>query len=191
MGLLDGNGLMGGGGLAEQARSLGVSGETRRDRGDEYRYNYSPNRFEELGGSLTQNKPVEIARDTIPAGIERRWGFGSAEFEANQGYAYGKFRNPDGNTIHGNLIFVWENSTGRETQVVTEIDTRDIDTTDRYNRDEQVPIPEQTSKNKAKQDQSMVVLFEAEDDPDDVTGDYEIDAAESEFRLPATEYDVS
>jgi hypothetical protein len=168
-----------------------VSQETRSDEGEEYRYNYSPNRFESLGGDLTQGKPVEVARDTIPAGVERRWGFGSAEFEANQGYAFGQFENADGEQIHGQLIFVWENSTGRETQVVTEVDTRDIDTTDRYNRDMQVPIPEQNNKNKAVQDQSMVVLFEAETDPADITNDYAIDASTSQFRFPATEYDVS
>lgn len=179
------------GGVSQVARELGRPESTAADPADDYPKNYTPERFDEFGGDLTQGKEVEIARDTTPAGLERRWGLGSADQPDNQGYAFGQFNNASGEQIHGHLIFKWENSTGRETEVVHEIDTRDIDTTDRYNRDQQVPVPEQTHKNKAGQDESLVVYFEAETDPANITNNYGIDAGATECRLPATEYDVS
>lgn len=194
---LFGNGILGGGGLASVAEEMGRPVSTQQDQGDDYPRNYTPARFDEFGGSLTQGKAVEIARDMSPAGIKRRWGLGSAKQPDNQGFAFGVFKNSGDGTadseeqIHGTLIFQWENSTGRETQVVHEIDTRDIDTTDRYNRDMQVPVPEQTDKKKASQDESLVLLFEAETDPADIVNDYAISQEFSTCRLPSTEYDVS
>lgn len=179
------------GGLNQVASELGRPQSTTEDPADDYPHNYTPSRFDTFGGALREGREVEIARDVVPAGIERRWGLGSAEAPENQGYAFGQFQNADGEQIHGILTFKWENSTGRESQVVHEIDTRDIDTTDRYNRDQQVPFPEQTQKNRASQDEKMVVTFEAETPEADVTNDYALDAASCDFRLPATEYDVS
>lgn len=196
MALFDG-GLLGGGGLASMAEEMGRPASTQKDDGDDYPRNYTTDRFDSFGGALTHGKPVEIARDMSPAGIARRWGLGSAKQPDNQGFAFGIFQNSGDGTadseeqIHGTLIFQWENSTGRETQVVHEIDTRDIDTADRYDRDQQVPVPEQTDKNKAAQDESLVVLFEAETDPADIVNDYAISQEFSTCRLPATEYDVS
>lgn len=179
------------GGLQGVAGELGRPESTTSDPADDYPHHYTPGRFDSFGGQLREGREVEIARDVVPAGIERRWGLGSAEQPHNQGYAFGQFKNADGEQIHGVLTFKWENATGRESQVVHEIDTRDIDTSDRYNRDQQIPVPEQTTKNRASQDESMVVTFEAETDPETVTNDYALDRAQSDFRLPATEYDVS
>ena len=179
------------GGLQGVANELGRPESTTNDPADDYPHNYTPDRFDEFGGALREGREVEIARDVVPAGIERRWGLGSASQPENQGYAYGQFKNASGEQIHGVLTFKWENSTGRQSQVVHEIDTRDIDTSDRYNRDQQVPVPEQTTKNRASQDEKMVVTFEAETPEADVTNAYEIDRDASDFRLPATEYDVS
>lgn len=189
MPLFGGNGVLGAaGGLAEDLGKP-VTGD---NDGESYPAHYDVARFDEFGNdSLSQGKTVEIARDEIPAGIARRWGYGRAANPANQGYAYGIFQNASGEQIHGKLVFVWENSTGRETQVVHELDTQDMDTADRYDRETQPPMPEQTDKERAEQDQSMVLLFEARTDPSSITNNYGIDSGNSECRLPATEYDVS
>lgn len=189
------NGILGGGGLSDLANDLGKPKESAAN--DSYPAHYNVQRFDSFGGDLKQGQAVEVARDTVPAGIERRFGFGKADAPDNQGYQYGIFQNSGDGTadseeqIHGKLIYMWESSTGRETQVIHEESTQDMDTTDRYNRDSQPPLPEQRDKNKAEQDESLVVLFEATTDPADVVNNYAISADFSECRLPATEYDVS
>lgn len=188
MGLFDG-GLLGGGGVAGVAQELGKPQDSAQ--ADSYRKPMGVEDFDTFGTSLTEGKAVELAYWEAPAGIARRWGYGTAMAEANQGYAYGVFQNANGETIEGTVILKWENSTGRGEQVVDEVDSKDIDTNDRYNRDEQVPIPEDTSKKRAEQDERLTVWFEASTDPDNITNSYLIDAANSEVRLPTTEYDLS
>lgn len=188
MALFD-NGVLGGSGLSDLANDLGKPKESAAN--DSYPAHYNPSRFDSFGGDLKQGQAVEIARDTVPAGIERRFGFGSANTPQNQGYQYAVLNNASGEQIHGKLIYMWESSTGRETQVVHEESTRDMDTADRYDRDTQPPLPEQRDKNRASQDESLVVLFEATTDPANITNNYGVDAGASEARLPATEYDVS
>ena len=188
MGLFDG-GLLGGGGVAGVAEELGKPQDSAQ--ADSYRKPMGVEDFDTFGTSLTEGKAVELAYWEAPAGIARRWGYGTAMAEANQGYAYGVFQNANGEQIEGTVILKWENSTGRGEQVVDEVDSKDIDTNDRYNRDEQVPIPEDTSKKRAEQDERLTVWFEASTDPDNITNSYLIDAANSEVRLPTTEYDLS
>ena len=188
MGLFDG-GLLGGGGVAGVAQELGKPQDSAQ--ADSYRKPMGVEDFDTFGTSLTEGKAVELAYWEAPAGIARRWGYGTAMAEANQGYAYGVFQNANGEQIEGTVILKWENSTGRGEQVVDEVDSKDIDTNDRYNRDEQVPIPEDTSKKRAEQDERLTVWFEASTDPDNITNSYLIDAANSEVRLPTTEYDLS
>ena len=188
MGMFDG-GLLGGGGVAGVAQELGKPQDSAQ--ADSYRKPMGVEDFDTFGTSLTEGKAVELAYWEAPAGIARRWGYGTAMAEANQGYAYGVFQNANGEQIEGTVILKWENSTGRGEQVVDEVDSKDIDTNDRYNRDEQVPIPEDTSKKRAEQDERITVWFEASTDPDNITNSYLIDAANSEVRLPTTEYDLS
>lgn len=187
--------LNGSGGLfgaaSDVAGELGVPGQSRNDAGDEYRKPLKVGSFDTFGASLTEGEEVELARLESPAGIQRRWGYGRADRPDNQGYAFGQLFNADGEQIHGEISFEWENSTGRETQVVDELDTEDMDTDDRYNRDAQVPMPERTNKNKADRDQFLVVKFTPDTPAADITNDYAIDAGQSTVRLPATEYDVS
>lgn len=186
-GLFGSGGLFGGSGLADE---LGLPQSTEEDTGDPYEAPLSPERFDDFGASLSQGRSVEVARVEIPPETERRWGFGTAKNEANQGWLYGQFYNADGEQIHGKLIFKWENATGRSTQTIAEVDTKDIDTTDRYNRDQQKPMPEATNKKKAGAFQYLVVEFEAETDPTTITNDYAIDLTESDARMPTTEYDL-
>lgn len=184
MGLLDN-------GIAGLASELGVPESSRKDEGDEYRKPLKVGSFDTFGATLTEGEQVEIARVESPAGIQRRWGYGRADLPDNQGYAFAQFFNASGEQIHGEISFEWANSTGRETQVVDEVDSEDCDTSDRYNRDQQVPMPERTDKNKATRDQYLVVQFTPDTPAADITNSYEISAAESTVRLPATEYDVS
>lgn len=189
MGLLD-NGLLGGAG--KLASEMGKTTEAASNSGDSYRFPLSVDDFDSFGNdSLTQGEEAEIARLRTPAGLERRWGFGSAEHEANQGYAYGTFQNASGEAIHGKVTLMWENSTGRQTEVTEELASKDMDTADRYNRDAQPPVPEAQDKEKAQQDEYLVVTFTPSTDPAGITNNYGIAAGSSETRLPTTEYDVS
>ena len=184
MGLLDN-------GIAGLASELGVPESSRKDEGEEYRKPLKVSSFDSFGATLQEGEEVELARLESPAGIERRWGYGRADLPDNQGYAYAQLKNADGEQIHGSVSYEWENSTGRETQVVDEVDSEDMDTNNRYNRDEQVPMPERTDKNKASRDQYLVVRFEPETPAADITNDYAIDPDASNVRWPTTEYDVS
>jgi hypothetical protein len=185
MGLLD-NGLMG---ISRQAKELGKPQEAAQE--ESYRNPLGTADFDSFGADLQQGEYVELANQVIPAGIERRWGYGSADQPENQGYAYGVFQNSSGEQVHVKLSFEWRNSTGRETQVVEEADSRDMDTADRYDRDTQPPMPERTDKNRATQDEEMVVKAKGLTDPGTITNNYGIDGGSSETRLPTTEYDVS
>lgn len=181
--------LGGSGGVADE---LGVTSDANSNKGDTYQKPLSVSDFDSFGASLVDtDTEVELARIESPNGIERRWGFGRADLPENQGYFYGVLKNADGEQIHGKLIYKWENATGRETQVHTEADSEDMSTTDRYNRDAQIPIPEQTDKEKAEAFESLVVKFEPTTPASDITNNYAIDAASSEVRYPTTEYDVA
>lgn len=189
MGLLDGGLLNMGGGVLDD---LGKPQSGDADSVASYRKPLGVAAFDSFGASsLVQGETREIARQRVPAGLQRRWGFGSAQFEANQGYAYGKLYNADNEQIHGVLSLQWEASTERESQVVEEIDSEDISTPNRYDREQQRPLPEQTDKNKAMQDQYLVIKFTPVTDPGDITNSYSVDAAASELRIPTTEYDVA
>lgn len=178
-------------GISGLAKELGVPESSQKDDGEEYRKPLKVGSFDSFGATLHEGEQSEIARLESPAGIERRWGYGRADLPDNQGYAYGQFFNSSGEQIHGTISYEWENSTGRETQVVDELDSEDMDTSNRYNRDEQVPMPERTNKKKASRDQCLVVKFTPETPAADITNAYEIDPVESDVRFPTTEYDVS
>lgn len=190
MPLFGNGGLLGG--ASKVAEEMGKPTEAADGDAESYRKPFSVGSFDQFGNdSLTQGEEVELARVRTPAGLERRWGFGRADQAENQGYAYGHFNNADGEAIHGRIGLQWENSTGRRTEVTEELDTRDMDTQDRYNRDAQPPVPEAQDKERAEQDEHLIVTFEPETDPADITNNYGVAAGASECRLPATEYDVS
>lgn len=193
MGLLNG-GLLGGN-IAEE---IGASTEAANDAGDAYRKPLTVNRFDKFGtGTMVQGEPSELARVRTPAGLERRWGYGAANKPENQGYAYGILQNGGDGTvdseeqIHGILSFEWRNSTGRKQEVAEELASEDMDTANRYDREQQPPMPEAQGKERAEQDEYLVVTFTPETDPADVANGYEIVAGFSECRFPTTEYDVS
>lgn len=180
MGLLD-NGLAG-------VINGGAAGAGRGSGAEKYQRPLDVDDFDDFGGSLRAGKFVEIGSLETPAGIERRWGWGDPEHEANQGYAFGVFQDSDGVQQHVKLSLEWRNSTGRRTQVVEEVDSRDMDTDDRYDRSSQIPIPERVGKERASIHQELVVRAMPVGDTGD--GD-EIDAGNTVMRLPVTEYDVS
>lgn len=196
MPLFGGGGLLGGAGAL--ADEIGQSSEAAGGSAEAYRKPFTVSRFDEFGAaSLSQGDEAELARVRTPAGLERRWGFGAANKPDNQGYAYGHFFNSGDGTadseeqIHGIVSLKWENSTGRRQEVTEELASEDMATADRYNRDEQPPVPEAQGKERAGQDEYLVVTFTPETDPADITNDYAVAADFSEVRLPATEYDVS
>jgi hypothetical protein len=191
MGLFDGSGMLGSGGL-QNAIETGVPQASKEEAGESYRQPMAPSDFDQFGASLSQaGEEVELASWEAPPGVARRWGFGRADAPENQGYLYGVLNNGDGEEIEGAISFEWRNATGRETQVVDEAKTSDMNTSDRYNRDKQRPMPEQTDKNRASAFQELVVMFTPETPAADITNDYEIDMASSKARWPTTEYDVA
>jgi len=191
MGLLDGGGIIGN--ASQVAQELGQPTDSKTNQqGESYRLPLGVADFDSFGiDSMSPGEEAELARVRTPAGLERRWGFGRADLDRNQGYAYGVLKNASGETIHGRVGLHWENSTGRSTQVQAEVDSRDMNTSSRTDRDNQPPVPEAQDKNMAEQDASLVVTFTPITDPADIANSYSIDAGSSECRLPATEYDVS
>lgn len=190
------NGILGNGGLfgaaGGVAEELGMPGSSTADKAETYRKPLGTGSFNSFGATLVDtDTEVELARIESPAEIARRWGYGRADLPDNQAYLYGQLENADNEQIHGELSFEWENATGRETQVEDEASTRDMDTTDRYDRDQQLPMPERTDKNKATHNQYLVVTFTPETAAADITNSYEIDAGASEVRWVVTEYDES
>jgi len=179
MGLLDGGLMNLGGNLADE---LGKSSSAAGS--DTYGKPFAPETFDTFGGPVRAGKEVEIGRYRAPAGTEVRWGEGTAKNATNQGFAWAQIRDDTDIPVYGRLIFKWANSTGRSTRVVEEIDSADIDTADRYNRDKQKPFPEKTDKPAAEQDQFLVLTFVAD-------ADATISEANTSCRFPATEYDVS
>lgn len=182
-------GLLGGVSLGDE---LGQSNEAATSDAEAYRKPLTVSRFDSFGAaSLQEGDETELARVQTPAGLERRWGYGAADKPDNQGYAYGHFKNANDEQIHGIISLKWENSTGRRQEVSEELASEDMATSDRYNRDSQPPVPEAQGKEKAQQDEHLVVTFTPETDPANITNDYAIDASASECRLPVTEYDVT
>jgi len=187
MGLLDG-GLLSGDGIAADLGKPTSSDEAAPS----YRKPLGVSAFDTFGATgLTQGEERELARIRTPAGLRRRWGFGTAKNDSTLGYAYGKLKNGSGEIIHGVLSLQWRAQTERNSQVVEEIDSQDINTPNRYDREQQRPIPEQTDKNKASQDQYLRITFTPVTDPANITNNYEVVAAESELRIPTTEYDLT
>jgi hypothetical protein len=190
MPLFGNGGLLGG--ASQIAEEMGKPTDAANQQAESYRNPLSVASFDSFGnGSLNEGEEVELARLRTPAGLERRWGYGRADQPDNQGYAYGHFRNASDESIHGKVSLQWENSTGRRTEVTEEVSSKDMDTADRYNRDAQPPVPEAQDKEKANQDEYLIVTFEPITDPANITNNYGIDAAASECRLPTTEYDIS
>lgn len=187
--LFNGGGLLGG---VSGALEQGIPEQTRSEPGESYRKPMTVEAFDSFGASLiSAGETVELASWEVPAGIQRRWGFGRADTDANQGYLYGVFENADNEQIHGEVTFKWRNSTGRSTQTVDEADSRDMDTSNRYDREQQIPFPEATDKKKATKDQELVVEFTPTTEAANITNNYAIDAGASSVRFPTTEYDVS
>lgn len=189
-------GLLGNGGLfgAAQgaAEELGMPGSSEADKAETYRKPLGTGTFDSFGATLVDTSTeVELARIESPAEIARRWGYGRADLPDNQAYLYGQLYNADNEQIHGELSFEWENATGRESQVQDEADTQDMNTTDRYDRDKQLPLPERTDKNKATHNQYLVVYFTPSTAESDITNAYAVDAGASEVRWVVTEYDKS
>lgn len=190
-GIFGGGGLLGGGGITD-ALQAGVPEGTKDDAGDSYRLPMGVADFDSFGATLqSAGETVELARYEVPAGLKRRWGYGRADAEANQGYLYGYLANADDEQIHGKVTYKWENSTGRRSEVNDEAKTQDMDTANRYDREQQRPYPEDTSKKAATQDEYLVVEFTPETAAADITNAYAIDAAASDVRFPTTEYDVA
>jgi hypothetical protein len=193
MGLFDGGGLLGGsGGVRQLAAEAGVP-EANKDEGAEsYRVPMSPDDFDTFGAGLqAAGEEVELASWEASPGTARRWGFGRADLAENQGYLYGKLQNSNGEIIHGTLSYEWRNATGRQSEVTDEAKTEDMNTSSRYDREQQRPFPEDTSKNRAGPFQELVVYFTPSTPAADITNDYAIDRASSEARWPTTEYDLT
>lgn len=194
MGIFDGSGILGGssGGLRQLATEAGVPEQNKSSAGESYRVPMSPDDFDSFGASLqSAGETVELASWESSPGTARRWGFGRADLDANQGYLYGKMMNGDDEIIHGTITFSWRNATGRQTEVNDEAKTTDMNTSNRYDREQQRPYPEDTGKKRAGPFQELVVEFTPSTPAADITNNYAIKQVNSEARWPTTEYDLT
>lgn len=139
----------------------------------------------EAGGTCQPGTYTPIVNMTVPAGVKYAWGSGAARHEANQGYIYVMLQDGTPEEVVGTLRVEQTSQTGRESRVVADLDSESLHG-DKSNRTQQQPFPEQAQVPFVTRDSHMVVSFKPDSDAA-VT----VDPANTELKIPATEYDLT
>lgn len=160
-----------------------VTGATDDSNAPSFSRDFNIGDFDSFGGDVTEGKFVEIARFKVPADTEYSFGYGAARNPENQGYIYIDLQNGTPGAVEGTLRLKVESSTGRNAEVVKDLDTETLDAT-KTNREEKVPLPEQVDSPVATQDAYLVMELNPSNDDT-------IDQTESDIIVPITEYDFS
>lgn len=147
----------------------------------------------EVGGPVTVGDETPIVKFRVPAGREYSWGFGSAQFEANQGYMDGEILIEDGSggteSAVGTVILEQRSSTGRNQEMVTEVENKDLPAGN--TRDSKEPLPEQDDFDLVTQDSYLVVSFSPDSDEYTDQNSVVVDPQASSLSIPVTEYDLT
>ena len=125
-----------------------------------------------------------IASYEVPAGTEIRFGSGSAENEANQGYLYVLIEDSTPEEIEGTLRLSYATTTGRGTVVVQDFNADNLHGS-KSDRTLKVPLPEQVDKRKIEENERLLVQFQTD------SGTATVDDTETEVDIPVTEYDLT
>lgn len=139
----------------------------------------------EAGGTCQPGAYTPILTMTVPAGVKYAWGSGAAAAPENQGYIYVFLQDGNGNELVGRLRVKQESQTGRNQRVVADLDSEALHGS-KNDRTQQQPFPEQEQVPFVGRDSHMVVEFRPASDTA-VT----IDPTNTEFKIPATEYDLT
>ena len=127
-----------------------------------------------------------IASYEVPAGTEIRFGSGSAQNEANQGYLYVLIKNGGSSPeeIEGTLRLSYATATGRGIVVVQDFNAENLHGS-KSDRGLKVPLPEQVDKRKIEENERLLVQFQTD------SGSVTINDPETEVDIPVTEYDLT
>lgn len=140
-----------------------------------------------FGGTCQPDVWTPILDFRIPAGVKYAWGYGAASAPDNQGYIY-VFLKDNATTpaeVTGTLRLKQTSATGREMIAVKDLESDALHGS-KTDRKLMVPLPEQSDFPTVRQDSHMVVEFMP-----DSTSAVTISKANTDFRIPATEYDLS
>jgi len=118
-----------------------------------------------------------IGEFTVPAQETYRWGYGRTD-SINQGYAYADIRNEDDEEVHGDFWFVQIDATGDNRMVVERVNVDSL-RGDKYDKELQLPLPEQTNYPEVGENSRLRLVFVPREDE---TVDYD----NSEVRLPTS-----
>ena len=134
------------------------------------------------GTSLTAGEYTKLGQFTVPAQEQYRWGFGAAEFEANQGYLYVDPQTSTPAEFEGSLRIQQRDAQEREIVTVYEERTAVLDGS-QTDRTQQQAFPEQRAYPKVGRDSKLNLSM----DPDSTST---ISQADTTILAPVTVYPV-
>ena len=135
-------------------------------------------------GAVVDTDFRTIASYEVPAGTKIRFGSGSAQNEANQGYLYVLIKHENDSEIKGTLRLSYATTTGRGTVVVQDFNSENLHGS-KSDRARKVPLPEQVDKRKTVENERLLVQFQTD------SGTATVDDTETEVDIPVTEYDLT
>lgn len=140
-----------------------------------------------FGGTCQPGTYTPILTKTVKAGTKYSFGSGAAKHEANQGYIY-VFLKDDATSpaeVIGQLRLKQTSETGRTSEVVKDLPSDELHGS-KSNRTQKQPLPEQDHVPLVGRDSHLVVEFKPAS-----SSAVTISEANTEFKVPATEYDLT
>jgi hypothetical protein len=125
---------------------------------------------------------TKIGEFIVPAQERYRLGFGSAKYEANQGYLYVELVDDASNVINGSIRIQQRDAQERNIRTAEELELSTLNAS-KSDRNQQIPFPEHTDMPKVGRDSKLVLAV----NPD---SDETIDWSASDVILPTTVYPV-
>jgi hypothetical protein len=125
---------------------------------------------------------TKVGEFVVPAQERYRLGFGSAKYEANQGYLFVELKDDAGNTINGSIRIQQRDAQERNIRTAEELELSTLNAS-KSDRTQQVPFPEHTDMPKVGRDSKLVLAI----NPD---SDETVDWSASDVILPTTVYPV-
>lgn len=125
---------------------------------------------------------TKVGEFVVPAQERYRLGFGSAKYEANQGYLYVELVDDASNVIDGSIRIQQRDAQERNIRTAEELELSTLNAS-KSDRNQQVPFPEHTDMPKVGRDSKLVLAV----NPD---SDETIDWSASDVILPTTVYPV-
>lgn len=172
-----------GGGISETINQ--VTGTPEGGGEQKFRKYLKKHHFTESGTETFDVGPddfTKIGEFVVPAQEQYRWGYGSAEYDTNQGYIYVDLQNSTPAAIQGSLRIQQRDAQSRNIITVEELDLEPLRAS-KSDRTQMVPLPEQTSQPKVGRDSRLTLAASSE-------ASDTVDWANSEVIAPVAVYPV-